>query len=179
CVVASSTLPSRSWILFVVCDAFSSRRSTFVSSSESRRSIVSVTPMRCRSTSALRSDSWVLQSARSSRRVRASQTSAAARPTPRRRMRSTAAIEPTDGSGGIGRNDRGGPCRPDPWCLAVLALRVSFCSLVPLVLCHLLVLGGTVLGSALPLLRGALALHRRVACHVSGRLLSATEQLVK
>ena len=40
--------------------------------------------------------------------------SAAARPTPRRRMRSTSAIEPTDGRGGIGRNDRGSPVKRKP-----------------------------------------------------------------
>ena len=34
CAAASSTLPRRSWILFVVCWAASSRRSTFVSSSQ-------------------------------------------------------------------------------------------------------------------------------------------------
>jgi hypothetical protein len=39
--------------------------------------------------------------------------------------------------------------------------------------------GGTVLGGSLPLLRCALAPHRRVAHHIPGRLLAATEQLVE
>src|SRR4051812_20371634 len=83
---------------------------------------------------------------------------------------------PTIGRGSDGRIG-GGPGRPDP--LVVLALRPGFGSLVPLLLCHLLMLGGAVLGGSLPLLRGALAPHRSVAGHVPGRLLRATEQLVE
>jgi hypothetical protein len=70
--------------------------------------------------------------------------------------------------------------RPEPQVvLGLLALRAGFCGLVPLLLCHVFVLGGTILGGTLPLLRGAFAAHRRVAHQVSGRFFTATEELVE
>jgi len=50
--------------------------------------------------------------------------------------------------------------------------------LVPLFLRHLLVLARTVLGVSGALLRGTLALHRRVARHVARSFLAAAEEFV-
>src|SRR3954470_1839085 len=189
CTVAWPTSPSCLWIAFVCLAACSMRRSTFVSSSPRRRSMVAVIASRRPSTERLRtarsSSSTRAVSAPLSPSWRLSQY--ASPPAAARTMSASATImsRRTVETASDGTRE-GGSRRPPkaPFVAAgvlggVRPLRVVLGRALALGLCVLLGAVCALRRHAFLLLVHAIAAHRLVAGQVAGSLLAATEQLVQ